>query len=165
MKSRRRPKLQLGSLYAIPLGPDPDSPKGWAIALIVEHSYASLIPKIRFSKLPSAEEVAKIAPFDDPYTVIHGPVGVWTGEWKYVGKLQGWDQMHDYRGEFYCPNTHFVHSVNGHILRKAESEFDRSFPTYSVAGHGFLELWLDKRLPLLPDASEIGERSHNAEGH
>jgi hypothetical protein len=88
-----------------------------------------------------------MTPFEDFETSIHSPQGIWQGGWQYIGELPGWQLMHNYTGEFYGTNTGYVHSVDGGILRVAQSDADRLLPPFSVAGHGYLEAWLDRVLP------------------
>lgn len=152
MKKPRRELPDVGSVFAIPL-----ADHRWAREVIVAHGRYPLmqarIDRRSYSSIDSIPDAISVEEFPIRLTKLHGPLGIWEGEWKLLCRIPSFDSNTWFQPEFYSQSDDGVLNLDRKTLsptnlRKAAHGEIKLLPHFGVDGDVFLQEWLAVHLDL-----------------
>lgn len=111
------------------------------------------IDRRSYSSIDSIPDVISIEEFPIRLTKLHGPLGIWEGEWKLIGRIPSFDSNTWFQPEFFSQSDDGVLTLDWKTLsptnlRKAAPGEIKTLPHYGVDGDVFLQEWLAVHLDL-----------------
>lgn len=111
------------------------------------------IDRRSYPSIDSMPDAICVEDFPIRLTKLHGPLGIWEGEWKPLGMVSDFDSDEWFQPEFFSQSDEGVlildrTTLSPTNLRRAAPGEVKMLPHYGVDGDVFLQEWLATHLRL-----------------